>query len=89
MLLGSVSILLFAGAAILHSNLLGSLTILSSLWTLVWFFGGQRVADLLRGPVFLLLLIVPLPWNALVEMLQKKCESQRRNLARRFNVDKT
>ena len=28
-------------------------------------------------------------WNALVEMIQKKCESQRRTQARRFNVNET
>lgn len=60
---GTVSCLLFGTAAFLHSNWLGSLSMLASLWTLIWFVGGSQLASQLRGPCALLLLIVPLPLN--------------------------
>lgn len=54
---------LFAAAALFQSNWLGSLEGILLLWTLIWFYGGSTIADQLRGPVFLLLLAIPIPLN--------------------------
>ena len=72
--LGSAAFLLFAIAALFDSNWLGSLAGILSLWALIWFYGGIEIADRLRGPVFLLLLMIPIPLNfdlKLVIRLQK------------------
>ena len=72
--LGTAAFLLFAVAALFQSNWLGSLAGILSLWTLIWFYGGFDIADKLRGPVFLLLLMIPIPLNfdlKLVIRLQK------------------
>lgn len=65
---------LFAAAALFQSNWLGALAGILSLWTLIWFYGGSTIADRLRGPVFLLLLAIPIPLNfdlKLIIRLQK------------------
>ena len=62
-LYGVPSVMLFLLGLYTHSNWLGTLAAIGMLWTVVWFVGGSDIADLLRGPVFLLLLIVPLPLN--------------------------
>ena len=72
--LGTAAFILFVVAALFHSNWLGALSGILSLWALIWFFGGFDIADKLRGPVFLLLLVIPLPLNfdlKLVIWLQK------------------
>ncbi len=60
-LYGLISLSLYAGAFLLRSDWIGTLSTLAFLWTMVWFAGGRKLASLLRGPIFLLLLIVPLP----------------------------
>lgn len=70
-LLGLVS---FALAAMFDSNWLGAFAALFCCWALIWLYGGPAIADLLRGPVFLLLLGIPLPLNLdlkLIIQLQK------------------
>ena len=72
--LGTGAFVLFAIAALFQSNWLGSLSGILSLWALIWFCGGFEIADRLRGPVFLLLLVIPIPLNfdlKLVIWLQK------------------
>jgi len=72
--LGTAAFMMFAVGALFHSNWLGSLAGILSLWALVWFYGGFEIADRLRGPVFLLLLTIPIPLNfdlRLVIWLQK------------------
>ena len=72
--LGTAACMLFAAAALIQSNWLGSLAGILSLWALIWFYGGFDIADRLRGPVFLLLLTIPIPLNfdlKLVIWLQK------------------
>lgn len=73
-ILGIVSLGLFTAATVLHSSFLGSVTALCSLWTCIWFLGGVELADRLRGPVFMLVLLIPLPLGkdlSLVVSLQK------------------
>jgi len=72
--LGIAAFMLFAVGALFHSNWLGSLAGILSLWALIWFYGGFDIADKLRGPVFLLLLTIPIPSNfdlRLIIWLQK------------------
>ena len=90
--LGAVSLLLFSAAVLLDSNWIGTLASLMSLWTLIWFFGGSALADKLRGPVLLLLLIVPLPLNldqTLVVSLQKVASSAAGGLLDMFHIRHT
>lgn len=81
-LYASLSAIIFAVGALAGSNWLGTLSFVGLLWSAIWFFGGKGIAARLRGPVFLLLIAVPLPLNldlALIIELQKiasTCASQ-------------
>ena len=55
--------LLFALASYAKSDWLGTLAAITMLWAAVWYIGGKTIARRLRGPVYLLLLAVPLPLN--------------------------
>lgn len=55
------SAVLFAAAVLTKSNWIGTLSFLALLWTAVWFCGGAKIADQLRGPMVFLLLVVPFP----------------------------
>lgn len=57
------SLVLFGCATLLHSHLLGAISGLLTIWSLVWFFGGSHVINAIRGPMFLLLIVFPLPLN--------------------------
>lgn len=80
--LSLISVCLFIVAVISGSPLIGTLSFISSLWTAICFWGGQQSATELRSPVFLTLLILPLPSNldlAAITGLQKiatKCASR-------------
>ena len=54
---------LFTGAVLLQSNWIGTVAFLTAIWTLIWFIGGEEIAARLRGPMCLILLIIPLPLN--------------------------
>lgn len=58
-----VALVLLLAAAFLGSNLIGSVSGIIMIWALVWYFGGKAAAKAMRGPVFLLLLMMPLPMN--------------------------
>ena len=76
--LGILSLGLFTLAATYDSNWIGALSCIVSLWTATWLIGGQTLADKLRGPIFFLLLAVPLPLNLdlkLIIELQKTASS--------------
>ena len=71
---GLLAFVCFAIAAIFASNWLGSIAAIFSCWALIWFYGGASIANLLRGPVFFLILGIPLPLNLdlkLIIYLQK------------------
>ncbi len=57
------SLLLFLLAVRTGSHWLGLLSFLTTLWASVWYVGGASAASELRGPLMVLLLIVPLPLN--------------------------
>jgi exosortase len=64
----------FALAAFTGSHWLGLISCLMSVWTVTWFLGGTAAADKLRGPIFFLALLIPLPINMdlqLIVSLQK------------------
>lgn len=58
-----VSLLLFVVGSLFHSHWLGYLSWLAVTWAVIWHFTGTSGADQLRGPLFLLLLILPIPLN--------------------------
>ncbi len=56
------------------SHWIGLISCIASLWTTVWLFGGRQGAETFRGPFFFLALLVPLPLNLdlkLVNELQR------------------
>jgi exosortase len=64
----------YALAAFTGSHWIGLISCLMSLWTVTWFLGGVFAADLLRGPMLFLALLIPLPINLdlqLIVSLQK------------------
>ena len=82
-LFGTISVMLFVAASLMNSNWIGVLAAIGSLWTAVWYFGGKPIARKLRGPVFFLLLAVPLPLNLDLELiirLQKIATASASNL---------
>lgn len=71
---GLISAALFALGAIADSNWLGTVAFIGMLWTAIWYVGGRGIAARMRGPVFVLLVALPLPLNldmALIVELQK------------------
>ena len=72
--LGVLASLCFVVAAVVESNWFGAIAAIFSGWALIWLYGGSTLANQLRGPVFLLLLGIPLPLNfdlKLIIRLQK------------------
>jgi len=70
----SAAFCLLVVATVLGSNLIGSISGIISIWTLVWYYGGKNAAKAMRGPVFLTFLMMPLPLNLdlkLIISLQK------------------
>jgi len=58
----------------LQSNLLGALSALICAWAGIWYFGGKDAADRFRGPLFFLVMALPIPLNydlILIIKLQK------------------
>lgn len=71
---GILSVMFFAVAVLLQSNLFGVVAAMLCAWTLIWHFGGKEVADHLRGPFWLLCMALPIPLNydlKLIIWLQK------------------
>ena len=54
---------LLIAATLIHGHLLGTISGLVTIWTLVWYLGGVQVVNAVRGPMFLLLIVIPLPLN--------------------------
>jgi exosortase len=87
--LGVLASLCFAVAAIFGSNWFGAIAAICSGWALIWLYGGTTLANQLRGPVFLLLLGIPLPLNfdlKLIIRLQKIASLQASRLLDLYHV---
>lgn len=73
-LLTMLAVLLLTCAVALNSNWLGAFSAIITIWTAIWLLGGTQLSSNLKGPVFFLLLAVPLPINLdlkLIIWLQK------------------
>lgn len=73
-MLGVMALVLYWLALVLHSNWLGSLSGLLSVWTVVRSFGGPDMAGRLKGPALFVLMAIPIPLNydlRLIIWLQK------------------
>lgn len=80
---GTISVVLFALGAVADSHWLGTVAFLGMLWTAIWYVGGRGIAARMRGPVFVLLVALPLPLNldmALIVELQKVASAAASNL---------
>jgi exosortase len=87
--LGVVASLCFVVAAVVESNWFGAIAAIFSGWALIWLYGGSTLANQLRGPVFLLLLGIPLPLNfdlKLIIRLQKIASLQASRLLDLYHV---
>jgi exosortase len=58
-----VSLLMFGIAVETGSHWVGLISFIVSVWTTIWFWGGQKAAEALRSPFIFLALLVPLPLN--------------------------
>lgn len=62
-LIALTSVLLFVVGSLFQSHWLGYLSWLTAVLAIIWHFTGKSGAEQLRGPLFLLLLILPIPLN--------------------------
>ena len=55
--------LLLVAATLIQGHLLGTISGVITIWALIWYLGGNQVINAIRGPMFLLLIVFPLPLN--------------------------